>query len=208
LNLGTCASRDQGVDDKSNKRVLNSRKLLGAISKPKDGRSTIVTVSKAGFAGILILTFILYSVLPFSVRGVNYREFSATIGEAEQAIVAGFEATFDAERAGANVSSLLVQLNEGAEYLSTARMAFEDGNYSEADRLSGLSSEVGAQVESDALILKAEASDAAAGRYRLYLASSAVAMVIVVFATFLGYRFFKKRDLEHLLEMKPEVKEA
>ena len=167
-----------------------------------------MTVSKASFAGILILTFILYSVLSFSARGVNYREFGATTSEAEQAVVAGFEATLDAERAGANVSSLLVQLNEGAEFLVAARMAFEDGNYSEADRLSGLSSEVGAQVASDAFILKVEASNVAAGIYRLYLAVSAVAMVIVVFATFLGYRLLKKRYLKRLLEMKPEIDEA
>ena len=167
-----------------------------------------MTVSKASFAVILILIFILYSVLPFSARGVNCREFSATISEAEQAVAAGFEATLDAEQAGANVSSLLVRLNEGAEVLAAARMAFEDGNYSEADRLSGLSSEVGAQVESDALILKAEATNVAAGRYRLYLAGSAVAIIVVVFATLLGYRFIKKRYLERLLKMKPEVNEA
>jgi hypothetical protein len=87
-------------------------------------------------------------------------------------------------------------------------MAFEDGNYSEADRLSGLSSEIGAQVESDALILKVEATNVAANRYRLYLASSAVAIIVVVFATLLGYRFIKKRYFERLLKMKPEVNEA
>jgi len=139
---------------------------------------------------------------------VNFREFNATISEAEQAVAAGFEATLDAEQAGANVSSLLVRLNEGAELLASARMALEDGNFSEADRLSGLSSEVGTQVESDALILKAEAIDVAAGRYRLYLASSAVAMIVVVSASLLGYRFVKKRYFERLLEMKPEVNEA
>ena len=167
-----------------------------------------MTVSKSSFAGILILTFILYSVLSFSARGVNYLEFGATTSEAEQAMVAGFEATLDAERAGANVSSLLVQLNEGAEFLAAARMAFEDGNYSEADRLSGLSREVGAQVESAALILKAEAYNAAASRYRLYLVSSAVAMIIVLLATLLGYRFLKKRHLDRLLKMKPELNKA
>ena len=167
-----------------------------------------MTVSKASFAVILILIFILYSVLPFSARGVNCREFSATISEAEQAVAAGFEAALDAEQAGANVSSLLVRLNEGGEFLTAARMAFEDGNYSEADRLSGLSSEVAAQVESEALILKVEAANVAANKDRLYLASSAVAIIVVVFATLLGYRFVKKRYFERLLKMKPEVNEA
>jgi hypothetical protein len=131
-----------------------------------------------------------------------------TIGEAEQAIAAGFEAALDAERAGANVSSLLVKLSEGAEYLVAARMAFEDGNYTEADRLSGLASEVGARVETDAFGLKADAIIAAFNRSTVYLTSSAVAMAIVVIATLLTYRLTKKRYFKRLLDMKPEVQEA
>ena len=157
---------------------------------------------------MLILSFILSSVLPFSTRAVGYQEADATINDAEQAIAVGFEAVLDAEQTGADVSSLLVKLNEGADYLSAARMASEDGNYSEAARLSGLSSEIGTQVKSDALILKVEASKAAFIRFRLYLISSAVAMLIVVVATFFAYRFLKKRYLEHLPNMKPEVEEA
>jgi hypothetical protein len=167
-----------------------------------------VTTLKKRLAGILILTFILYSILPLSAKGADNREFAATISEAEQAITAGFEAALDAEQTGANVSSLLVKLNEGAEYLSAARMAFEDGNYSEAERLSGLSSEIGAQVESDAQILEAEAFNAAIYRYRLYLASSAVAIMIVILSTFVAYRFLKKRYFKHFLRTKPEVEES
>lgn len=167
-----------------------------------------MTTLKQRLAGTLILTFILYSVLPFSAHGIAHREATATISEAEQAIAAGFEAALDAEQAGANVSSLLVRLNEGAEYLSAAQTAFTDGNYSEADRLSDLSSAISAQVQSDAQILKAEAINAAVNRFRLYLASSAVAMIAVVTVTLLGYRLLKKRYFKRLLEMKPEVKET
>jgi uncharacterized protein YfcZ (UPF0381/DUF406 family) len=167
-----------------------------------------LTATKARLAQILILTFILPSVMSLSACGINYQEVTATISEAEQAMAVAFEAVLDAERAGANVSSLLVKLNEGAELLSAAQVAFEDGDYGEAARLSGLSSEVGTQVESDALILKVEARNAAANRYRLYLAISAVAMIIVILATFFGYRFLRKWHFERLLKMKPEVEEA
>jgi hypothetical protein len=146
--------------------------------------------------------------MSLSACGINYQEATATISEAEQAIAVAFEAVLDAEQTGANVSSLLVRLNDEAELLSAARIAFEDGDHDEAARLSGLSSEVGTQVESDALILKDDARNAAANRYRLYLAISAVAMITVILATFLGYRFLRKRHFEHLLKMKPEVKET
>jgi hypothetical protein len=119
--------------------------------------------------------------------------------------MAGFEATVDAERAGANVSSLLARLNEGGGYLAAARMAFGTGNLSEADRLSGLAIEVGAQVESDAFGLEADAINAAFNRFRLYVASSALAMATVVIATLLAYRLVKKRYFKRLLKMKPEV---
>jgi hypothetical protein len=167
-----------------------------------------VVTLKTRLAGILILTFILHSALMFSAHGIHYQEVNATISEAEQALATGFEAALDAEEAGANVSSLLVKLNEGGAYFSAARMAFEDGNFSEADRLSGLSYSISVQVESDAQILKAEAINAAFNRFRLYLTSSAVAMVIVVVATFFGYRLLKKRYFKRLLDMKPEVRET
>jgi hypothetical protein len=164
-----------------------------------------VTASKARIGGILILTFILYSVLQFSAHGADYREVTTTISEAEQAMAAGFEAALDAERAGANVSSLLARLNEGGEYLSAARVAFGNGNHSEADRLSGLANEVGVQVESDAFGLEADAINAAFNRFRLYVAGSALAMATVVIATLLAYKLIKKRYFKRLLKMKPEV---
>jgi len=172
------------------------------------GRLIILTALKVCFFRIVIMSLILSSFLPFSARGSSHREVAATVNDAEQAIAVGFEAALDAEQAGANVSSLLVKLYEGAELLSVARMAFEDGDYDEAARLSGLSSEVSAQVESEALILKVEARNAAFNKYQLYLAGSAVAIVIVVIATLLSYRFLKKRYLEHTLKMKPEVEKA
>jgi hypothetical protein len=167
-----------------------------------------LTALKERFVYALTLFFILSLVLPFSACGVSGQEVTATISDAEQTIGFGFKAVLDAEQAGANVSSLLVKLNEGAELLSRARMAFEDGNLDEAARLSGLSSEVGSQVESEAKALEVEAGNAAVNRFWLYLGSSALAMVVVVLVTFLGYRFLKRRYFEHLLEMKPKVEEA
>lgn len=166
-----------------------------------------MTALRVHFVSMLLLAFIVSSVLPFSTRAVSNQEAAAAVSEAKQAIAAGFEDTLDAEKAGANVSGLLVKLNEGGDFLSAAQMAFEDGNYDEATRLSALSSEVGAQVQSDALTLKVEASNAAVTRFRLYLISSAVAMVIIVIATIFGYRFLRKR-YSASTEMKPEAKEA
>ena len=166
-----------------------------------------LTALKQYVAYALTLFLILSVVLPFSAHGANRQEISATISDAEQAIAIGFRAVLDAEQAGANVSSLLVKLSQGADLLSSARMAFEDGDLNEAARLSDLSSEVGTQVESDAQTLKAEASNAAVTRFQLYLASSVLAMLIIVLATSFGYRFLKKRYLDRQLKMKPGAKE-
>lgn len=167
-----------------------------------------MTALKAHPANILILSFILFSALPVLARGAYYREVTATVSEAEQAIAAGFEGALDAEQAGADISSLLVKLNEGADLLSAAQMALEDGDSEEAARLSDLSREIGAQVEAEALILREEAVNAAFNKYRLYLIISAVAIVIVVLATFLAYRFLRKRYGGQALELKPEVETA
>ena len=195
-------------NNKSNKRVTSNREFSAQFQSRKDGTIVILTALKAHLARILILTLILISALPIPTRGTDRREVTATIDEAEQAIAIGFEAALDAEQAGANVSSLLVKLNEGTVLLSAARMALEDGDPDEASRLSGLSIEIGAQVESEALILRTEASNAAHSKFQLYLASSAVAIVIVLLATLFGYRLVKKRYSERLLKMKPEVEKA
>ena len=131
-----------------------------------------------------------------------------SISEAEQSLARAYVAALDAERAGANVSSLLNMLNEGADLLYQSASAFRDGNHEEATRLADLSSDISGSVLDEAARLKIEAEQAAIDRTWFYSITSVIAVSAVSVASLLGYRYFKRWYYKRLLRMKPAVEQA
>jgi len=80
-------------------------------------------------------------------------EAASALASAEGAVVSAYQAVLKADEAGANVSGLLVRLNEAGELLTHARMAYRLGDFDSAldfavrsrERLNGF------VVEADAL---------------------------------------------------------
>ena len=62
---------------------------------------------------------------------------SGSVENADAAVRQAFNATLDAERAGANVSGLIVRLNEAGAVLVEAEIALGNGNSSEAASKAG-----------------------------------------------------------------------
>ena len=80
---------------------------------------------------------VLFSMLMFSVSAAGNQEVAASsISEAEGLMAKAYEAVLDAENADADVSGLLVRLNDAAELLSWAHMSFDVRDF---DAASGLS---------------------------------------------------------------------
>lgn len=166
----------------------------------------MLSATKLRFFYAMVLFFVLSWVLMSSVFASSNRELAFySISEAEQSVALAYDAVLNAERAGANVSGLLVRLNDAAGLLSEARMAFEAGNFDESVRLSHLSSGIGGQVWDEAETLRVEASDAAADRVWLFFAESVLAVAFVLFASFAGYLYFKRWYYRRLLKMRPRV---
>jgi hypothetical protein len=155
-------------------------------------------------AGMVLLVS-LFSGLVVSVTAVSSQDAATSVSEAEQSLAQAYIAVLDAERAGANVSSLLVRLNEGADLLSESQLALEDGNSVEASRLATLLSSVAGDVWDEAARLKVEAGDAAVNRSWFYLVVSVVVVSVVLVASGLGYRYFKGWYFRRLLKLKPKV---
>ena len=132
----------------------------------------------------------------------------STIIEAEQSMARAYEAVLDAERVGADVSGLLGRLNEGAAWLSEARMAFEDDNFEEAVRVAQLTSEVGFEVSGEADGFEVEAGQVYVNRMWWFIVGSILAVSIVIVASLLSYQYFKRRYYRGLLERKPRVGQA
>jgi hypothetical protein len=145
----------------------------------------------------------LFSHGVFVVRGAD--EASSSVGEADVAVRRAFNATLDAERAGANVSGLIVRLNEAGGILTEAEMALGNGNSSEAAGKAVQCIGIAESVKSDADVLKASALDEAQTVFWASLTFSVVGIAVFVVVLVLVWRWFKGGYVRKMLGMKPEV---
>ena len=130
---------------------------------------------------------------------------SQSVGNADAAVRVAFNATLDAERAGANVSGLIVRLNEAGEALTEAEIALGNGNSSEAFSKAGQCVEIAESVRSDAEVLRASALDEAQTVFWAYLVFSVVGVVVFVVVLALVWRRFKRSHVGKVFGMRPEV---
>ena len=171
-------------------------------------RIFVVTMqpSKLRFLSATVLLFALFSMLMFPVSAAGNQEVAASsISEAEWSMAQAYEAVLDAESADADVSGLLVRLNDAAELLSEARMAFDVGDFEESAGFAGSTSEVGYEIVDDAELLEIEAKNAQVHSSWGFLIISALGVSVVVFSSLVGYSFFKRRYYRRLSKMKPRV---
>jgi hypothetical protein len=166
----------------------------------------MVSAIRLGFLCATVLLFALSSALmPLVCAPINQEVAASTISEAEQSMARAYEAVLDSERMGADISSLLVRLNDAAAFLSEARMAFDVGDFEEATRLAESTSEVGYEVVDEAELLEIEANNAQVDKSWLFLVISALGVSVVLVASLLGYQYFKRRYYRRLSKMKPRV---
>ena len=158
-----------------------------------------------GFAWLLLVLMVagLLSFGPLCVRGTG--DASASVGEADVAVRQAFNATLDAERAGANVSGLILRLNEAGGILVEAEMALGNGNSSEAFSKAGQCVGIAESVRSDADALRVSALDEAQTVFWTYLTFSVAGIVVFVVVLALVWRRFKRGYFRKVLGMRPEV---
>lgn len=193
--------------------MLQQRTEFSAEYKRKAGCSVnieldLVTMrlSNLRFFSITVLLFAIFSMLMLSVSAAGDQEVAASsISEAEWSMAQAYEAVLDAERFDADVSGLLVQLYDATELLSKARMAFDVGDFDEAKGYAESTSEVGYDVVSEAELLEIEAANARVHSSWVFLGISVLGVSVVVVASVVGYRFFKRRYYRRLSKMKPRV---
>lgn len=159
-------------------------------------------------ASALFLLFLLAFGLGLSyypVYAVGSEEASSAIQKADSELRQAFVDVLEAESAGADVSGLIVKLNEAGEHLAKSRISYNAGNFSEAvtiaDRCSGIAYEVadeGARLRSSAL---------AAAQMAVWhaLISSSVEVIAFLTVLFLVWRWFKRIYVKKLFKTKPEV---
>jgi hypothetical protein len=140
------------------------------------------------------------------VYGVSTEDAAAAAASADRALQAAFVTVSDAERAGANVSSLIARLNEAGSALASARVAFDAGNYSGAVGLADLSEGLADAVAADAGVFKDDAVTQASRRWMTVLPSLVGSALFVTVLFFLWWQF-KRFYRGRLLGRRPEVVE-
>jgi hypothetical protein len=156
----------------------------------------------------LVFSVFLFLLLSFSfsqVDAVDEDSVALDLADAEEALDSAYIAVLDAERAGANVSDLLVRLSVGGEYLSKAYFWYRLGAFENASRFASFCQDVVGNVGDDAVGLRNEAERLTREDVLIRVFGSAIGVVIVMILGFLVWGVFRRRYRKRILKSRPEV---
>ena len=131
--------------------------------------------------------------------------------DAENDLSSAYVAVGEAEKAGANVSELLVELRFAGTLLAEAYNTYNTNrtdNYDKPYLLAINCSEGVNGIVDEASSLKLEAENAYSGKLFMTAAVSSAALCVFFVLGLFGWRFLKRRYLKRILRMKPEVGKA
>ena len=135
----------------------------------------------------------------------DQKEAEMRCSQAEDSMEAAYLSILEAERAGVDVSKLVVLLNTALEYYSEAERALDSGEYDAAVQLAGEAVEA-SNVVLDAdisLMFVAERVEEEVFRNQLFLSFGAVCFTVLF--GFLGWRQFKGYYVQRVMGLRPEV---
>jgi hypothetical protein len=127
------------------------------------------------------------------------------LNNAEQASFSAFQAVLSAEASGANISSLLTQLNVAGASLTKAKAAFNSNNYDETISYANSCLIASNSVESQANQLRLDYTAQQNSSSTNKVIFSIIVILVICVGSFFVWRLFRKVYLEHSLRMKPEV---
>lgn len=126
---------------------------------------------------------------------------------ATNSVDVAFSAVSDAEKAGANVTGLLVQLNVAAGDLAQAENFYRTGNSNTAAAQADDALSISQQVSASAQSVNHNASVSGQTAFWLTIAFGEVGAPVFVLGLFLVWRRYKRGYMEKLPSLKPEVVE-
>jgi hypothetical protein len=164
-------------------------------------------VSALKFSYILLI--FLFAVSSFSlfatVAGVSESEATLASNDADGTVTSAYIAALNAKEAGADISDLLIQLDEAGGFLARAHMAYRSADFDEAINFANLARSIGEEVQNAAAGMKVLAWNESQQHLLFTLTGSIISVVLIVLGSFLGWNVFKRRYYKRVLKMKPEV---
>jgi len=158
------------------------------------------------FQVLLILSVSILPIFAFMTLASNSEDIAVSaINSAEEVIALAYQGVLEAEMAGADVSGLLTRLNFAGEFLADARISYRLENFDGAVLSANRCYEEGEKVRVDADRLRDFAVEEWNQRFLWTMLWSILGVVVIVCASFLGWRIFKRRYFNQILRKRPEV---
>jgi len=162
----------------------------------------------ASWTKLLMVSAFLLFLLPVPILLVSASSedvVTLALTEAEEAFTSAYEAVFEAEQAGANVSGLFGRLNIAGEYLSEAYVWHRSGDSENASRFAGLCYDVVEDLKSEAVELRDEAKRLGEADFVVNMIGSVVGVIVVLVSCSVAWLVFRRRYRRQFLGLRPEV---
>ncbi len=130
---------------------------------------------------------------------------SSKLQAANTAVNQAFNAVLAAEKAGANVTGLLAQLNVAEGDLAQAENSYRTGDSNTAAAQADSVLPIAQQVTTAAQNAKQTAIVSGQNAFWSTIAFTVIGAFVFVLALFLVWRWFKRRYINNLSQAKPEV---
>jgi predicted PurR-regulated permease PerM len=131
--------------------------------------------------------------------GIKLEAATASVNQAFISISA-------AEKAGANITSLLKQLNNANDLLAQAENAYRTGDNNATASDASAVIPITQQVTVEAQTAKQNALTSAQNSFWSSAVITLVVAVVFVSVLFLTWRWFRRNYIRHMSELKPEVR--
>jgi hypothetical protein len=160
--------------------------------------------SKHKTAIVLLFLLAISQLIPIGLA-VNSDEASEAIGQADRNLGSAYVAVVEAERAGANTSSLLTKLQLAENLLSEANIAFRIGDYNKSSSFAVECTQAINGVAEEGARLKLDAERDQVNNFILIAVLSVVGVVLVLILGLLGWQYIKRVYFKRILSTKPHV---
>jgi len=151
----------------------------------------------------IIILFIITIIASFYPAVVKADNENISIENANSSINQEFTNVLAAEKAGGNVTQLLIKLNTAGDFLAKAENANNSGNLTNVTSNAESALQLADQVNSDALTLREASLIESQKSFWYTLIFSVVGAAAFGIALLLTWRRFKRSFINKLLGMKP-----
>ena len=156
------------------------------------------------FLVFLIILAFLTLAMTGACSAASKSEAELRIEEGEMAVNSAYAAVLEAEKSGADVSGLLINLTYGGNFLAEAQMHYRNGDFGGAVYYADLSVQSVMGLADEAEQSRTLAMDEHKDRVFQKVTFSSMAVVVIVLGSVAGWLLFRRRYFEKVLKMKPE----